>query len=154
MLSETVTAEPVMQTAYKGTKALVYTTASGKTVSLSNPLASIQISDGYGASRGSRRHLGVDLRASKGIPIYAAADGLVTKVSSTGSYGKLVVIDHGNGVTTKYAHCNSFNVSVGDTVTRGQQIATVGSTGNATGNILHYEVLINGSNVNPANFLN
>lgn len=153
-LSETVTAEPVMQTAYKGTKALVYTTASGKTISLSNPLASIQISDGYGASRGSRRHVGVDLRASKGMPIYAAADGLVTKVSTTGSYGKLVVIDHGNGVTTKYAHCNSFNVSVGDTVTRGQQIATVGNTGNATGYILHYEVLINRSNVNPANYLN
>ena len=153
-LSENVVSQPVVQTAYRGTKALTYTTASGKRASLSNPLASIVMSDGYGASRGSRRHAGVDLRSSKGAPIYAAADGLVTKVSSNGSYGKLVVIDHGNGVTTKYAHCTSFNVSVGDTVTRGQQIATVGSTGNATGNILHYEVLINGSNVNPANYLN
>lgn len=153
-ISETVIAEPVMQVAYEGTKPVVYVAASGKVSGLSNPLASIQVSDSYGASRGSRRHLGVDLRAPLGTPIYAAADGVVTKVSSTGSYGKLVVISHGNGLTTKYAHCNSFNVSVGDAVVRGQQIATVGSTGNATGNILHYEVLVNGSNRNPVNYLN
>lgn len=156
-ISETVISEPVMQTAYQGTKSksssAVYVTASKKIGGLSNPLASIQISDGYGASRGNRRHKGVDLRAPKGTPIYAAANGVVTKVSSSGSYGKLVVIDHGNGLVTKYAHCNSFNVSVGDSVKRGQQIATVGRTGNATGNILHYEVLVNGANRNPASYL-
>ena len=56
-------------------------------------------------------------------------------------------------MVTKYAHCDQINVSVGDTVGRGQKIGTVGSTGNATGNILHYEVLINGKNQNPINYL-
>jgi len=152
VLSETVIAEPVMATAYKGTKALVYT-AQGRSVSLSNPMTKIQVSDHYGASRGSRRHVGVDLRNPKGTPIYAAADGLVTFSGYKSSFGNLVIIDHGNGMTTKYAHCDTMTVSVGDTVSKGQKIATVGRTGNATGYILHYEVLINGKNQNPINYL-
>ncbi|MBR7147545.1 MAG: M23 family metallopeptidase, partial [Firmicutes bacterium] len=152
VLSETVIAEPVTATAYKGTKALVYT-AQGRSVSLSNPMTKIQVSDHYGASRGNRRHVGVDLRNPKGTPIYAAADGLVTFSGYKSSFGNLVIIDHGNGMTTKYAHCDTMTVSVGDTVSKGQKIATVGRTGNATGYILHYEVLINGKNQNPINYL-
>ena len=77
VLSETVIAEPVMATAYKGTKALVYT-AKGKSVTLQNPMDRIVITDRYGASRGSRRHVGIDLSNPKGTTIKAAADGLVT----------------------------------------------------------------------------
>jgi len=152
VLSETVIAEPVMATAYKGTKALVYT-AKGKSVTLQNPMDRILITDRYGASRGSRRHVGIDLSNPKGTTIKAAADGLVTFAGYKSSFGKLVIIDHGNGMTTKYAHCDTITVNVGDTVSQGQKIATVGRTGNATGNILHYEVLINGKNQNPINYL-
>lgn len=159
VLSETVLSEPVTQVASRGTKVPVYTASSASVAGsgiLGRPLASIVPSKNgglYGASRGGRRHVGVDLRASKGTPIYAADGGTVTKVSSSGSYGKLIVINHGNGLVTKYAHCNSIGVSVGQSVSKGQQIGTVGSTGNATGNILHFEVLVNGSNVNPLNYL-
>lgn len=152
VLSETVISEPVVQTAYKGTKALVYT-AKGRSVTLQNPMAVIQVSDKFGASRGNRRHVGIDLRNPKGTTIMAAADGLVTFAGYKSSFGKLVIIDHGNGMTTKYAHCDQITVNVGDTVSQGQKIATVGRTGNATGNILHYEVLINGKNQNPINYL-
>ena len=152
ILSETVISQPVTQTAYKGTKALVYT-AQGRSVTLANPMDRIVITDRYGASRGSRRHVGIDLSNPKGTTIKAAADGLVTFAGYKSSFGKLVIIDHGNGMTTKYAHCDTITVNVGDTVSQGQKIATVGRTGNATGNILHYEVLINGKNQNPINYL-
>ncbi|MBQ5797397.1 MAG: peptidoglycan DD-metalloendopeptidase family protein [Firmicutes bacterium] len=152
VLSETVISEPVMATAYKGTKALVYT-AKGRSVTLQNPMAVIQVSDKFGASRGSRRHVGIDLRNPKGTTIMAAADGLVTFAGYKNSFGKLIIIDHGNGMTTKYAHCDAITVNVGDVVSQGQKIGTVGRTGNATGNILHYEVLINGKNQNPINYL-
>lgn len=162
ILSEKTLSEPVTQIASRGTKVPVYSASAdvnpnvkGSGV-LGRPLASINPSRNgglYGASRGGRRHVGVDLRSSKGTPIYAADGGTVTKVSSTGSYGKLIVVNHGNGLVTKYAHCDSIGVSAGQTVSKGQQIGTVGSTGNATGNILHFEVLVNGSNVNPLNYL-
>ena len=150
VLSETVLSEPVAQVAYKGTKPITLTAGSG---SLSNPLARMEVSDRFGASRGSRRHAGIDLRAPKGTAIYAADGGTVTKVSSSGSYGKLIVVDHGGGLVTKYAHCDSIGVSVGQHVAKGEKIGTVGRTGNATGNILHFEVLINGKAVNPLNYL-
>ena len=67
--------------------------------------------------------------------------------------GRRCFIDHGNGMTTKYAHCDAITVNVGDVVSQGQKIGTVGRSGNATGNILHYEVLINGKNQNPINYL-
>ena len=152
VLSETVISEPVVQTAYKGTKALVYT-AKGRSITLQNPMDVIKITDKYGASRGSRRHVGIDLSNPKGTTIKAAADGLVTFAGYKNSFGKLVIIDHGNGMTTKYAHCDVITVNVGDVVSQGQKIGTVGRTGNATGNILHYEVLINGVNQNPINYL-
>lgn len=160
VLSEKVLSEPVTQVASRGTKVPVYTASANANVKgsgvLGRPLSSIVPSKNgglYGASRGGRRHVGVDLRSSKGAPIYAADGGTVTKVSSSGSYGKLIVVNHGNGLVTKYAHCNSIDVSAGQTVSKGQQIGTVGNTGNATGYILHFEVLVNGSNVNPLNYL-
>lgn len=72
---------------------------------------------------------------------------------NSGGYGRLVKIDHGNGIQTWYAHCNTLLVSVGDVVAQGQQIATAGSTGNVTGPHLHFEVVVNGVKVNPRRYL-
>ena len=102
-------------------------------------------------SRGT--HTGLDIATSKGTPIGAAAAGTVTYAGPKGTYGNLVVIDHGNGVQTYYAHCSSVNCSVGQKVSQGQIISTVGSTGNSTGPHLHLEIRINGVCYNPQNYL-
>lgn len=89
-----------------------------------------------------------------GAPIYASAGGRVIYATyNSGGYGRLVKIDHGNGIQTWYAHCNTLLVSVGDVVAQGQQIATAGSTGNVTGPHLHFEVVVNGVKVNPRRYL-
>lgn len=98
-------------------------------------------------------HTGLDIAASTGTAIKAAASGTVTFVGYKGSYGNMVVITHENGVQTYYAHCNSLCVSNGTYVTQGQKIATVGSTGNSTGPHLHLEVRVNGVAYNPQNYV-
>ncbi len=110
-----------------------------------------RITSRYGM-RGSRFHAGVDIGASTGTAVLAADSGVVTYAGWAGAYGILVTIDHGNGYVTKYAHNSSVLVSVGQKVTKGSQIARVGSTGNSTGPHLHFEILRNGSTVNPLSF--
>ena len=83
----------------------------------------------------------------------ATADGVVTHASMMGTYGNLVIISHGNGIETYYAHCSKILVSVGQQVSSGENIALVGSTGNSTGNHLHLEIRINGKAVNPQKYL-
>ena len=84
----------------------------------------------------------------------AADSGTVTFAGwGGGSYGYLITINHGGGVVTKYAHCSSVGVSVGQNVQKGEVIGAVGSTGNATGNVLHFEVVINGVQKNPVSYL-
>ena len=102
---------------------------------------------------GSTNHKGLDIAASCGTPIYAAAGGTVEFAGTKGSLGKLVIINHGSGVKTYYAHCNSLKVSSGQKVEAGANIATVGKTGTATGYHLHFEVRVNGTSVNPQNYL-
>ena len=104
--------------------------------------------------RSSGFHKGLDIALSTGSPIYASAAGTVTFSgwNSTG-YGYLVIIDHGNGFQTYYAHCSALYVSTGQYVSQGQTIAAVGSTGNSTGPHLHLEVRINGVCQNPQNYL-
>lgn len=101
----------------------------------------------------SGSHTGLDIAAASGTPIQATADGTVTYASSMGTYGNLVKISHGNGVETYYAHCSKILVSVGQTVSAGDTIALVGSTGNSTGPHLHLEIRINGTPVNPQKYL-
>lgn len=94
-------------------------------------------------------HSGIDVGASYGSAIVAAEAGTVITATYGSGYGKYVVVSHGSGMTTLYAHCSALLVNVGDKVTRGQTIAKVGSTGVSTGNHLHFEVRINGTTTDP-----
>lgn len=98
-------------------------------------------------------HQGMDIIAPRGTPIVAPADGKVVYAGWKSGFGRTVEIDHGWGVTTFYGHCNSLRVSGGKRVKRGEVIATVGSSGHATGNHLHYGVKLNGNWVNPADYI-
>lgn len=98
-------------------------------------------------------HEGLDFTSEPGTPIVAAASGKVIFADLQTQYGKMVEIDHGNGLVTRYAHCSMLFVKEGDLVVRGQRIAAVGATGRATGPHLHFEVRLNGVPQNPARFL-
>lgn len=98
-------------------------------------------------------HTGLDIAAPGGTNIQAAAAGTVTHAAYHYSYGNLVIISHGNGIQTYYAHCSRLNVSVGQSVAQGQSVGAVGSTGNSTGNHLHLEVRVNGTAQNPQNYV-
>ena len=98
-------------------------------------------------------HTGVDFAATKGTSILAYKSGTVTRASWNGNYGMCIEIQHSNGKKTRYAHCSGYNVSVGQTVSQGQVIGYVGSTGNSTGPHLHFEIMINGNFVNPLNYI-
>lgn len=100
-------------------------------------------------------HAGIDIGASYGTDIVAADSGTVFLASDgyNGGYGNYVIINHGNGITTRYAHCSSLCVTEGQTVTKGQVIAKIGSTGASTGNHCHFEVRINGETQDPRNYV-
>lgn len=100
-----------------------------------------------------RNHKAIDLAANKGVAIFASASGIVTFAGYDGDYGYNVVIDHGNGIQTRYAHASYLTVSKGQVVSQGDMIGAVGSTGYSTGNHLHFEVIINGTRVNPAPYI-
>ena len=123
------------------------------------PLASYtRLSSQYGYRihpiyKTKKLHTGIDYAAPHGTAIFAADDGKVLTSGWVNGYGYTVAINHGSGYVTMYAHCSSLLVSAGQSVKRGQTIAKVGSTGNSTGNHLHFEVRINGKTVNPASYL-
>jgi murein DD-endopeptidase MepM/ murein hydrolase activator NlpD len=98
-------------------------------------------------------HTGLDFRGSTGDPVRATANGKVASSGWAGGYGRMVEIDHGNGLSTRYGHLSEINVKVGDTVKIGQVIGAVGSTGRSTGPHLHYETRIDGEAVDPQKFL-
>jgi len=116
------------------------------------------ISSGYGGradpfGRGRAHHMGIDIDANTGDPITAAAEGVVSFSGVRNGYGNVVEIDHGNGYKTLYAHNSSNLVRAGDVVRAGQLIGKVGSTGRSTGSHLHFEVMLNGRQVNPRQYL-
>jgi murein DD-endopeptidase MepM/ murein hydrolase activator NlpD len=98
-------------------------------------------------------HTGLDFPADVGAPIVAAAGGVVLTAGPHPQYGQMVELDHGNGLVTRYAHTSRMLVKVGDLIRRGQTIAEVGNTGRSTGPHLHFEVLVEGVQQNPAKFL-
>ena len=122
-------------------------------VSLTKPLTGT-ITSRFGL-RSRDNHKGLDIAAPCGSTIYAAAAGSVTtaQYGYNGGYGNYVIISHGNGVQTLYGHCSSLIISEGEDVEQGQAIARVGSTGESTGNHLHFEVRVNGVAQDPQNYI-
>lgn len=98
-------------------------------------------------------HTGVDLVAAPGTPVHATADGVIDSAAWAGDYGKLIVVDHGNGLQTYYAHLSRLLVAPGQEVLRGQVIGLSGETGRVTGPHMHYEVRVRGTPVNPYKYL-
>lgn len=122
------------------------------------PVSSTRVTSGYGWRNdpftGEKSyHSGIDIADSKGTPIYASNNGTVIVATTDGSYGKYILIDHGGGIYTCYAHCSKLLVSEGDYVKKGTQIAEMGSTGRSTGSHLHFEVREGKNRVNPFNYV-
>ncbi|MBI2336001.1 MAG: peptidoglycan DD-metalloendopeptidase family protein [Deltaproteobacteria bacterium] len=107
----------------------------------------------YNPFGGYRFHEGLDIAAPVGTSILAPSDGIIIMSKYDSGYGNSVIIDHGYGVTTRYAHASALFVTEGDRVMRGQKIAAVGSTGSSTGPHLHYEVKVDGISTNPMNYI-
>ena len=121
------------------------------------PAAGFQTS-GFGWRRNPlgwdwKHHSGLDIGGQIGDPIWSAAAGTVRHAGRAGTYGKLVTVDHGFGVTTYYAHCSNVLVRSGQRVRRGQQLAMIGNTGRSTGPHLHFEVRLDGTAVDPLDYL-
>ena len=126
-----------------------------RVIAFGSPLASLNASSGFGNRRAplkgaSTNHKGVDFKAPEGTAIMVTADGVVKKVAyDKDGYGNYVIVDHGAGTETRYAHMSSVDVVEGQMLARGDKVGGVGSTGNSTGNHLHYEVRQNGKAVDP-----
>lgn len=122
------------------------------------PIDGVRLSSDYGmrthpVTGGLRAHKGIDLAAPIGTPIFATADGVVSKAEWFGSYGLYVSLQHGSNLETRYAHMSRLNVASGQRVRRGDIVGFVGSTGRSTGPHLHYEVRVDGVAVNPLPYM-
>ncbi len=116
------------------------------------------LSDNFGRRRdpftgAADYHPGLDISADRGDPVLSTANGTVAAAQRSGAYGNMVVIDHGFGLSTRYAHLDRIRVKPGDRVRRGEVVGLAGSTGRSTGDHLHYEVLVYGRHLNPLQFL-
>lgn len=156
VVSQKVVKEATTQVVAKGPAATRITVGyasrgSGNVPSFSWPIQG-HINSYYGSRWGSF-HSGIDIAGDIGDPYVAAAAGTVVSAGWDGGYGKMILIDHGNGVMTRYAHSSQLLVSVGQHVAKGQTIGLVGVTGNTTGPHLHFEVISNGSTLNPMSYL-
>ncbi|WP_237154011.1 M23 family metallopeptidase [Oryzibacter oryziterrae] len=126
---------------------------------LTRPLPNAEMTSNFGSRRdpflGSLAfHAGIDFRSPVGTNVRPTAAGVVTNASWAGGYGNMVEVDHGNGITTRYGHLSKILVQVGDRVTTDSIIGEVGSTGRSTGPHLHYETRVNGTAINPVNYIN
>lgn len=146
VLNEQVLREPTTRVVAQGTKEIPSKGTGAMIWPLQGPITSP-----YGW-RWSSFHSGVDIAATTGTPIKAADSGYVTTAGWRGNYGQTVIIEHGNGVSTLYAHMSSIAVKVGQEVSKGQVIGYVDSTGRSTGPHLHFEVRVNGSTVDPVKY--
>lgn len=123
------------------------------------PVAGGETSDSFGGRRdpfgggSSEFHSGQDISAERGTSVYAAAIGTVKFAGTQGGYGQIVIIDHGDGITTRYGHLSKIDVTAGQELARGAIIGQVGSTGRSTGPHLHYEVRVKEEPVNPRAYL-
>ncbi|MCP5038959.1 MAG: peptidoglycan DD-metalloendopeptidase family protein [Rhodobacteraceae bacterium] len=118
-----------------------------------NPVrAAYRFTSGYGM-RWGRLHKGADFAAPVGTPIYATADGVVTRAAWTSGYGRMITIQHEFGIETRYAHLSAFKVQKGQRVSRGERIGDMGNSGNSTGSHLHYEIRVGGKATNPMTYI-
>lgn len=150
VLSETVVAEPVDEVLVLGSKRL-QASRSSDTAVFDWPIRG-KVNSGFGPRRGSI-HTGLDIDGEEGDPVYSAGAGKVIKASVYSAYGKCVIISHGDGLTTLYAHLKEINVKVGQQVEAQELIGLVGMTGRTTGAHLHFEVQVDGEATNPLNYL-
>lgn len=153
--STSSTATTTKKTTSSSSKSTNTKVASLNGVTLTVKPVSGTITSRFGSRESIRSsgHTGLDIAAPKGTKIKAAASGTVIFAGYSGGYGNVVKISHGDGIKTYYAHCSKLYVKKGQTVSAGDVIAAVGSTGNSTGNHLHFEVVKNGTSVNPQNYL-
>ncbi|MEQ1498744.1 MAG: M23 family metallopeptidase [Novosphingobium sp.] len=122
------------------------------------PVNGAALTSGYGMRfhpviGGRRQHKGIDLAMPTGTPVYATADGVISRADWFSSYGLFISVEHGGNIQTRYGHLSRLNVAAGQTVRKGDLIGYVGSTGRSTGPHLHYEVRIAGAAVNPVPYL-
>jgi murein DD-endopeptidase MepM/ murein hydrolase activator NlpD len=122
------------------------------------PLEGAALTSGFGMRThpvlgGRRQHAGIDLAAPTGTPVYATADGIVSRADWYSSYGLYISVEHGAAMQTRYAHLSRLAVAAGDSVKKGDLIGYVGSTGRSTGPHLHYEVRVEGIAVNPIPYM-
>lgn len=154
VLESVVVKTPVDEVVVIGTKRKTINVVESSKLKLIWPLKRVEnqvISSYWGDGR---NHQAIDIASPLGTSIYAAQSGTVVTSTYISSYGNYILIDHGNGYQTLYAHASKLYVSEGESVAQGQVIATVGSTGNSTGNHLHFEVRKDGTKLDPALFLN
>jgi len=152
VVSEEVISQPTTQVVAVGTKPRPKTLPTGNLIWPTSG----RVTSYYGGRYifGSYSfHRGIDIASGYGTAIVASDGGTVVSAGYNGTYGNIIVISHGNGVETAYAHCSSMAVSAGQQVYQGQYIGAMGRTGRATGNHLHFEVRVNGSTVNPLSYL-
>lgn len=146
--------EPPPQIVYASTSGYASGNSNAKVdigINLIKPISGV-ITSRFGP-RARNNHGGLDIGADDGTPIKAAASGTVVTSGWLDDYGYIVVLSHGNGVQTAYAHCSQLLVSTGEQVSQGEVIAKVGSTGRSTGNHLHFEVRVDGIRYDPQNYV-
>jgi murein DD-endopeptidase MepM/ murein hydrolase activator NlpD len=152
-------ADPLFRSLFDGWKKMDAVPAGGLvSVPSQKPLMVFRYTSGFGVridpfNHRASLHPGLDMAAPTGTPVYATADGMISRAEPAGGYGNLVQIEHGKGLETRYGHLSRILVHDGQAVHRGDLIALVGSTGRSTGSHLHYEVRIDGHPVNPMPFL-
>ncbi|MBH5319934.1 M23 family metallopeptidase [Paenibacillus sp. GSMTC-2017] len=147
--------KPSLEATIKGIKKYQYILEITPTIW---PADSRKITSTFGVRRDpfsgrSSLHSGLDLGGDRGDPIYASANGVITLSENTYPQGNNIIIDHGRGIETRYLHLNKRLVEVGDKVTKGQLIGELGNTGRSTGPHLHYEVIVNGTQVDPRPYI-
>lgn|GEM_PF-908812 len=167
VLAEVIIADPVDKVIESGARTIVASAVSRSESAIAAEIKSGSTGDGGGAlswplrnkvtsqfgARSRGNHTGIDIQAKTGDPIYSAAPGKVISACAFAAYGNQVTVDHGDGLSTMYAHLSEINVSVGQLIGDQELIGLAGTSGNATGPHLHFEVRINGKPVNPVNYL-
>lgn len=143
IVSDNVISQPVAKVVKIGTK---------EAPTFIKPIRGGSFSSAFG-SRWGRRHEGIDWSCSIGTSVFASSGGTISYAGWQNGYGNVIIINHGDGLRTKYAHLNSISVSSGDKVSQGDVIGKSGNTGRSTGPHLHFEILLDGEPVNPMNYL-